>query len=107
MPTGDTKPFAERTYQTEGGGGIRVLLFEPEEDVAGHWTALLKIEWPTGSITRICGAGVDKLQAFLNAVALVRINLTSPDARNIDGVTWLDESDLGLDVYIPPEEAAD
>lgn len=107
MPTGDTRLFAERTYQAQSGGRIRVLLFEPEEDGAGYWTAPLKIEWPTGSVTQISGAGVDKLHAFLNAIALIRINLTSCDIRNIDRVTWLDESDLGLDIHIPRETAAD
>jgi hypothetical protein len=88
--------FAERKYEIEDGGTIRVGFFEPVESDNGIWRGAFEIEWPLGRVTRMFGEGVDKLDALLTAVALVRVNLEGFEAREGRKIAW----EMGSDYFL-------
>jgi len=88
--------FAERLYQVESGGTIRIRFFEPVEEEDGTWRGPFELEWPAGDIRQISGPGVDKLDAFLTAVALARINLEAFEVREGRKINW----EMGSDHFL-------
>jgi len=94
--------FAERSYDVEGEGTLRVLFAEPAQEKSECiWACRFQIYWPDGTVSEHRGQGGDKLDALLRAIAMARLNIETRD-QYLDGkVSWPLSDELELHVPVP------
>ena len=98
--------FAKRTYDVKGGAQICVTFYEPvKREDHFSWDCRFDIERPHRT-AKLRGSGVDKLDAFLAAVGLVRMNLETKEEWLRGDMTWVLGTDLRLEVPVPESHVA-
>jgi hypothetical protein len=94
--------FAERSYEVEGEGTLRVSFAEPSQEQGEWiWVCLCQMDWPDGTLSEHKGLGADKLDSLLRAIALARLNIETRDLFLNGKVSWSSSDELGLHVPVP------
>lgn len=94
--------FAERRYEVEGEGTLRVSFAEPaQKDDQWTWVCRCQIDWPNGEVSQLTGTGGDKLDSLLRAIAAVRLNIETTNEYLEGKVSWFLGENLDLEVPVP------
>ena len=86
--------FVERVFDLANGDEVTVRFLVPEND-GSDYLCSYKIIWPDRERT-FFGAGVDSVQALLNAMCNAHADLLSSPESKSGAIRWLGMEDLAL-----------
>ncbi len=100
MPTSDSEPFVERTFEYHTAAGVRAVrlrVVAPERDPepGGDWRCRLRISGLDGEVDQHA-YGEDGLQALILALEMARVVLGTTPLPEGAALAWLGHPDLGI-----------
>ena len=92
--------FSRRTYELNTEENVELEIEYPYED-APLWRCAARVVWPGKEDFVLKSSGVDPLDALISTLKVSKILLESKEEWRNGSLTWLENSDLGLDVVVP------